>query len=89
MSLDAPILYTEAEAAERLRLCPATLRKARQEGRLRYIKYGRAIRYSPDDLAGFIDAQRCLDPQPARSAPPKPRKAGRGKIVPFSKRGSM
>lgn len=85
--MTAQALLTEAQAAEALQLCPRTLRKARQEGRLRYVKYGRSIRYSPDDIAQFVDAQRCLEPQAPRAAPPKPKREQGGTIIPFSKRG--
>lgn len=35
-----PILLTESEAAEALRLCPRTLRKARKAGLLHYVLIG-------------------------------------------------
>lgn len=85
-----PILLTEAEAAEALRLCRRTLRKARADGQLRYILVGRAVRYTPDDLQSWIDslrqaAQQCLQPSP-RSTTPQRRPRSGGQIVPFHQR---
>lgn len=85
--MTAPALLTEAEAAEALRLCTRTLRKARQEGRLTYVLIGRAVRYTMSDLDTFIsearqDNRRC---EPATTT----RRAIRRKsatIVPFSQR---
>jgi len=51
-------LLREDEAAARLGMCARTLRKARQRGDLNFIKYGRIIRYHPDDLAAFIESVR-------------------------------
>lgn len=86
--MTAPALLTEAEAAEALRLCTRTLRKARQEGRLTYVLIGRAVRYTMSDLQQFIEASRqdtgpCHKPQPRRIA-----KGRSGNIVPFSARFS-
>lgn len=85
--MTAQALLTEAQAAEALQLCTRTLRKARQEGKLRYVKYGRAIRYSPEDIAQFIDGQRCLETKTPDPSPPKPKRASGGKVIPFSQRG--
>ena len=79
-------LYTEPEAAEALRVCPRTLRKARQEGRLTYILIGRSVRYTMSDLTAFVEASK----QDAMPCPP-PRlrhtvKRNSGKIVPFTAR---
>jgi excisionase family DNA binding protein len=78
----APALLTEIEAAEALRVCPRTLRKARQEGKLSYVLIGRAVRYTADDLQGFIEASR-QDRQPCQRRT-NARKTGN--IVPFSAR---
>jgi len=40
--MTAPALLTEDEAAQALRVCARTLRKARREGRLSYVLIGRA-----------------------------------------------
>lgn len=85
--MNAPALLTEDEAAAELHICTRTLRKARQEGRLHFVKIGRRICYTPDDLASFIDASRQCNAERS-SAPPKPilRSRNGGKIIPFSER---
>jgi len=79
-----PTLIPEPEAAARLRTCTKTLRRARREGRLHFVKIGKAICYTEQDLADFIDSQRqCAASRPARRDPaPKPK--GPGKVVPFT-----
>ncbi|WP_100867069.1 helix-turn-helix domain-containing protein [Novosphingobium kunmingense] len=67
--MTAPQLLTEAEAASRLRLCPRTLRKARQDGELSWVQFGRKVLYSETDLAAFIEkARQC----PSTSAKGRP-----------------
>lgn len=85
------LLLTETEAAQRLSLSPRTLRKARSEGKLRYVLIGRAVRYTEDDLTTFIDSLRTVQP----ACPPKPeptrntRKKGRSaQIIPFTVRNA-
>lgn len=56
--MTTPALLTEPQAAEALQLCAKTLRKARQQGRLSFIRIGRTIRYSPQDLQEFIERAR-------------------------------
>ena len=51
-------LLTEDEAAERLKLCTKTLRKARQRGELSFVRFGRNVRYSESDLAQYIERSR-------------------------------
>lgn len=84
------LLLTEAEAAEALRLCRRTLRKARAEGLLRYILVGRAVRYTHDDLQSWIDSLRQAGPPcPAPSSPAtRSRQRGSAQIVPFHLRKS-
>ena len=53
-----PDLLTEAEAAERLKVCTRTLRKARKSGQLTFVQMGRVIRYDESDLAQFIERHR-------------------------------
>lgn len=83
-----PRLFTEAEAAEALRLCERTLRKARQDGRLSYILVGRAVRYTSDDLEAFIARSRqdneCRERQPVHRS--NVGRTGTARIVPFSMR---
>ncbi len=51
-------LMTEDEAAQRLRLCARTLRKARKDGHLTFVRFGKAARYAESDLAQFIESKR-------------------------------
>lgn len=84
-----PLLLTEDEAADRLRLSARTLRKARQEGTLRYVLIGRAVRYTLEDLESFIDSLRRVQPpcQPHRSSPRvTTRRPKSAQIVPFTGR---
>lgn len=80
-----PHLLTEPEAAEALRVCPRTLRKARREGRLRYVLIGRAVRYSPDDLEAFVESSK-QENQPCEKRPRSTSKGKSGQIIPFSAR---
>lgn len=58
----------EGEVAERLGLSVATLRAWRQKNRgPRYVRFGRAVRYLPDDLDAFIESS-AVDTQ-TESAP--------------------
>lgn len=83
------LLLTETEAAQRLSLSPRTLRKARSEGKLRYVLIGRAVRYTDDDLTTFIDSLRTV--QPACPPKPQPTRSTRSarktaQIIPFTDR---
>ena len=81
-------LLTEPQAAAHLAVCPRTLRKARQQGQLTYVLIGRAVRYTLDDLAAFVDSHR-QEPTPCRPAAPAPKSRQQrhsGVIVPFTAR---
>jgi hypothetical protein len=79
-----PHLIPEPEAAARLHTCTKSLRRARKEGRLHFVKIGKAICYTEQDLADFIDSQRqCAAHPPARPSP-RPLAKGPGKVVPFT-----
>lgn len=89
------LLLTEAEAADRLRLCQRTLRKARQEGLLHYVLIGRAVRYTVADLESYIDALRQQVPAQCRPSNPQPGRKAHGRrastsgvIVPFTARAA-
>ena len=59
MKNDSVCLVDEREAAKRLGLAVATLRRWRWVGRNpRFVKIGGAVRYDPADLDAFIDACR-------------------------------
>lgn len=68
MTAQAITLLTESEAAHSLQVCAKTLRKARQQGELSFVRIGRNVRYSESDLAQFIERSReCLSTNaPAR-----------------------
>lgn len=81
------LLLTETEAAERLRLCPRTLRKARAAGLLHYVLIGRSVRYTVADLESYIDALRQkAAPCPAQTTPARTTRRKSGKIIPFTRR---
>lgn len=80
-------LLTEAEAAEALRVCTRTLRKARREGKLSYVLIGRAVRYTMRDLETFIEASR-QDTRPCeRHVTRITSRRQNGKVIPFTARG--
>jgi len=81
-----PILLTEAEAAEALRLCTRKLREARQQGILRYLLIGRAVRYTMEDLESFVATLREVQPACQPGPQPKTRRRGGAEIIPFSAR---
>jgi predicted DNA-binding transcriptional regulator AlpA len=59
MNNDSVRLIDEHEAAKRLGLAVATLRRWRWVGRdPRFVKIGGAVRYDPSDLDAFIEAGR-------------------------------
>jgi excisionase family DNA binding protein len=56
-SLRSARALTEGEVAEQLGLSVATLRAWRHRGRgPRFVRFGRAVRYLPADLAEFVRA---------------------------------
>lgn len=85
------LLFTETEAAEAMKLCTRTLRKARQAGQLTYILHGRAVRYTLADLNSFIDSLR-REEKPSPSIKPKSHPSGSttsgGTVIAFSDRPS-
>jgi excisionase family DNA binding protein len=75
-------LIPEPEAAERLHVCTKTLRRLRQQGKLHFVKIGREICYTEQDLADFVDSQRQCAATPAkgRSPAPQPKQIGRAHV---------
>lgn len=51
-------LLTAQEAADLLQVTIRTLQRLESDGVLKPIRIGRAVRYSRDDLAAFIDARK-------------------------------
>jgi excisionase family DNA binding protein len=62
------LLVTAREAARMLAVSPRKLwaMTFEDEPRLPYVRCGRLVRYSPDDLRQWIDAQRKGGPDDAR-----------------------
>lgn len=86
-----PLLLTEMEAADHLRLSIRTLRKARQEGTLRYVLIGRAVRYTVDDLESFVDSHRKVSapcPKPDLGPRSRARSCKAAAIIPFTARNA-
>lgn len=55
-------LLTSIEAAERLRICERTLRKARQRGEIAYIAVSdRRVAYTVEDCDAYIESRRRRD----------------------------
>lgn len=53
---DDVVLVDLDEAARRLAVAPRTLRRLAAEGRVRYARLGRALRFRPCDLRAFADS---------------------------------
>ncbi|WP_324262521.1 helix-turn-helix domain-containing protein [Altererythrobacter sp. H2] len=84
--MSAQVLLTEPQAAKALQVCVRSLRKARQDGRLTYVLIGKSVRYTMEDLRGFIEASR-QDAKPCRKPTPRTNAGNRaGNIVPFTER---
>jgi excisionase family DNA binding protein len=60
-----PKLYTEAEAAEYLRLAERTLQRKRRCRQIGFIMIGRRAKYKEQHLLDYLESQEC-------KAPPKP-----------------
>jgi hypothetical protein len=85
-----PLLLTEEQAAARLLMHPRTLRKLRQEGKIRYVALtNRKIAYKPEDCAAFVEQHVRQEPQHLprpRSGRPRINSRRGGNIVPFTAR---
>ena len=55
MSAQTPDILTSREAAELLRLSEPMLRKLRRQGKLPFLKFGRAVRFRREDLELFTE----------------------------------
>ena len=85
MTVQGPILLTEAQAAKRLHTCNRTLRRARKDGRLPFVKIGREICYTPEDLNAFVQSAKTVHVVRPVSKAPLPKRVGKsGTVVPFS-----
>ena len=54
----APQLLDLEGAAARLAVAPRTLREGAARGRIPYVRFGRALRFTESDLAAFVEAAR-------------------------------
>ena len=48
------LLLTNAEAAQALRISVDTLDMLRNEGKIRFVRIGSRVYYSPDELRAFV-----------------------------------
>ncbi|MGA2585200.1 MAG: helix-turn-helix domain-containing protein [Tepidisphaeraceae bacterium] len=51
-----PLLLTELEAANALRMSRRELFRLRKSGELRFFRHGRLVGYRPKDLQEFVDS---------------------------------
>jgi excisionase family DNA binding protein len=51
----SPLLLTPDQAATALAICPRTLWSRTVSGEIPYVRIGRSVRYSPDDLNTWIE----------------------------------
>jgi excisionase family DNA binding protein len=54
------LLVTAKQAAASLAISERTLWQLTHEGRLPVVRFGRTVRYDPDDLRAFVAAGRCV-----------------------------
>lgn len=86
------LLLTEEQAAERLLMHPRTLRKLRQEGKIRYVALtARKIAYKPEDCLAFVESRAKQEPETRPRSRPGRSTGNRrtGNIIPFSVRQGM
>lgn len=53
-----PLLVTSSQAAKALSMSPRTLWTLTNSGEIPCVRFGRAVRYDPDDLKAWIRAQK-------------------------------
>lgn len=51
------LLLNESEAAHLLNVCGRTLARMRNQGKIKFLKIGNAVRYSRADIEAFIESQ--------------------------------
>lgn len=61
-------LLTVADVAEMLQVSKPTVHRMKATGRLRAVRFGRSLRFRPDDVAALIDAATEA-PDPDASGP--------------------
>ncbi|WP_417374880.1 helix-turn-helix domain-containing protein [Gimesia maris] len=65
-------LITEKAAAQLLGVCERTVWKLRKNGKIRCVKIGAAVRYTPEEIRRFIDSQMNQDDCSANSNDSQP-----------------
>ena len=71
-SQDIPAkLLTEKEVASILNCCEKTVYRLRKAGKIRCVKLGAAVRYTPEEIRRFIDSQMNQDDCSANSNVPE------------------
>lgn len=48
-------LLTTMQVAQRLRVSPSTLNSLRRQGKIKYVRIGRKVMYTPDSISEFIE----------------------------------
>jgi hypothetical protein len=56
--MNKPVLLNDREAAELLRVKPCTVRNERVRKKLSFIRVGRRIFYSPEQIAAYVERQK-------------------------------
>lgn len=74
MNTPFPKLYTEAEAAQFLRVRPCTVRNERVRGNLGYILVGRRVFYMHEHLVAYLEARQVAPNPSLAHAEPEPRR---------------
>lgn len=92
---DLPVLLTEAEAAEHLRIGCRTLRDLRNKGKIKFVRVtARNIAYRPEHLEEYVALCVQRQDEPADPMPKGKRRSAKGPavagvIVPFSQRNKQ
>lgn len=56
-----PQYLTEKHVATRLHVSTKKLQKDRQQGKgIKYYKFGRLVRYRPEDVEAYLNQKQCL-----------------------------
>ena len=53
-----PLLWSAPESAKALAISAKTLWRMTKDGQIPSVRIGRAVRYSPKDIAAWVDSQR-------------------------------
>ena len=64
--ITANMLLTESEAAKILRICPRTVFSLRKTGKLKWVKIGRQVRYTFEEIKRYIRDSEVTNIEEAR-----------------------